>query len=155
MVILDELDALDSFTFGDDELAEFENEGVKDKRVAVLKAFFRRYNSPLYEYAEFIVSVSDENQLDHRLIPAIAMKESTACKFIPDNSHNCWGWGIYGNTITRFDSYEESISTVARGLKTYYIDQGYTTPEQIMQKYNPSSDGSWANGVNHVFGLLE
>ncbi|MCA9372272.1 hypothetical protein KC726_05250 [Candidatus Woesebacteria bacterium] len=155
MVILDELDQLNNFTFTDEELAEYEQEGIKDKRIAVLKAFFRRYDSPLYDYATLIVQESDKNDLDHRLIPAIAMKESTACKFIPKNSYNCWGWGIYGNQITRFRSYEEAIETIAAGLKKHYVDKGYVTPEQIMMKYNPNSDGSWAQGVNHVLGVLE
>lgn len=121
----------------------------KDKRVAVLKAFFRKYDSPLYDHADFIVKISDEYGLDYRLLPAISMQESGACKVIPHGSHNCWGWGIYGNTVTRFSSYPEAIETVSRGLKKYYIDEGLTTPEQIMSKYNPSSNGSWSFGVNY------
>ncbi len=128
---------------------------VKDKRVAILKAFFRRHDSPLYDHAEFIVKVSDEYGLDYRLLPAISMQESGACRVIPHNSHNCWGWGIYGNTVTRFSSYPESIETVARGLKLYYIDKGLVTPEEIMRKYNPSSNGSWAFGVNTFIDVLE
>lgn len=128
---------------------------VKDKRVAILKAFFRRHDSPLYDQAEFVVKVSDEYGLDYRLLPAISMQESGACKVIPHNSYNCWGWGIYGNKVTRFSSYPESIETVARGLKTYYIDKGLRTPEEIMRKYNPSSNGSWAFGVNTFINVLE
>lgn len=128
---------------------------IKDKRVAILKAFFRRHDSPLYEHAEFVVKVSDDNGLDYRLIPAISMQESGACKVIPVNSYNCWGWGIYGNTITRFSSYPEALDTVARGLKKYYIDKGLRTPEEIMRKYNPSSNGSWAFGVNTFINVLE
>ncbi len=128
---------------------------VKDKRVAILKAFFRRHDSPLYEHAEYVVKVSDDNGLDYRLIPAISMQESGACKVIPINSYNCWGWGIYGNTVTRFSSYPEALDTVARGLKKYYIDKGLRTPEEIMRKYNPSSNGSWAFGVNTFIDVLE
>ena len=128
---------------------------IKDKRVAILKAFFRRHDSPLYEHAEYVVKVSDDNGLDYRLIPAISMQESGACKVIPVNSYNCWGWGIYGNTITRFSSYPEALDNVARGLKKEYIDKGLTTPEDIMRKYNPSSNGSWAFGVNTFINVLE
>lgn len=130
--------------------AEFSN-----IRAANLKSFFRKYSSPLYDHAELIVKTSDDNGLDYRLIPAIAMQESTLCKFIPPNSHNCWGWGIYGNKVTRFASYEEAIQTVAAGLKRNYIDKGRTTPSEIMAAYTPSSNGSWANGVNTVLRLLE
>lgn len=134
---------------------DFSQSKDKDKRVALLKAFFRRHESPLYDHAEYVVKVSDQYGLDFRLLPAISMQESGACKVIPINSYNCWGWGIYGTTVTRFSSYPEALETVARGLKLYYIDKGLTTTEEIMSKYNPSSNGSWAFGVNTFIKVLE
>ncbi len=128
---------------------------VKDGRVANLKAFFRKYNSPLYDHAEKIVEVSDRYQFDYRLIPAIAMQESNLCKYIPENSYNCWGWGIYGDQVLRFKNYDEAIEIVAKGLKTHYIDKGLVTASQIMKKYTPSSNGSWAFGVNTFLKALE
>lgn len=153
--ILNEIDA--SYEFDQ----SFANEGVTaevklgDARVANLKRFFRKYNSPLYDDAEFIVTTADKYEFDYRLLPAIAMQESGLCRVIPNNSYNCWGWGIYGTTVTRFDSYQDAIMTVSKGIKTYYIDKGLTTTEQIMAKYTPSSNGSWANGVNTFIRALE
>ncbi len=132
--------------------AEFE---VVDGRTANLKNFFRKYNSPLYDYAGVIVAVSDKYQFDYRLLPAIAMQESNLCKYIPEDSHNCWGWGIYGTTVTKFDSYNEAIETVAKGIKNHYIDKGLVTASSIMEKYTPSSNGSWAHGVNTFLQMLE
>lgn len=126
-----------------------------DGRVANLKNFFRKYNSPLYDYAEKIVTVSDKYGFDYRLLPAIAMQESTLCKYIPENSYNCWGFGIYGDQVLRFSSYDEAIETVAAAIKKDYLDKGLITPEMVMRKYTPSSPGSWARGVNFTFGLLE
>jgi hypothetical protein len=83
------------------------------------------------------------------------MQESGVCRVIPHNSYNCWGWGIYGNTITRFSSYEEAIDTVAAGLKKNYIDKGLITASAIMAKYTPSSNGSWAHGVNTFLKVIE
>jgi hypothetical protein len=133
-------------------LTEFK---TADIRVANLKYFFRRYDSVLYDKAEFIVKMADQYKLDYRLIPAIAMQESGLCKHIYEGSHNCWGWGIYGDRVTRFDSYEEAIETISRGLKKNYIDKGLTTPEDIMRKYTPPSTGSWAFGVNFFLKLIE
>jgi hypothetical protein len=129
--------------------------GLADNRVANLKAFFRKYNSPLYDYAEKIVEVSDRYHFDYRLLPAIAMQESNLCHKIPPNSYNCWGWGIYGETVTKFSSYEEAIEVVAEGIKKHYLDKGLVTASQIMKKYTPSSPGSWARGVNFFLHLLE
>lgn len=128
---------------------------VADGRAANLKSFFRKHNSPLYDKAEFIVEISDKYKLDYRLLPAIAMQESGVCRVIPNDSYNCWGWGIYGSTITRFTSYEEAIETVAKGLKKNYIDNGLVTASAIMAKYTPSSNGSWAHGVNTFLEALE
>lgn len=123
-----------------------------DKRVALLKIVFRKYDSDLYDLSEFIVKTSDTVGLDYRIIPSIAMHESGGCKHIPVNSYNCWGYGIYGNKVTRFANYEEAITTVAKGLKKNYIDKGLTTPETIMRKYTPPSDGSWAKAVTFFLG---
>jgi len=128
---------------------------VGDSRAANLKIFFRKYNSDLYDYADLIVQTSDKYTFDYRLLPAIAMQESNLCKYIPDNSHNCWGWGIYGDTVTKFDSYDEAITTVAEGIKKHYIDKGLVTASMIMSKYTPSSNGSWAHGVNTFLRVLE
>lgn len=128
---------------------------TSDARVANLKVFFRKYGSPLYDYSELIVNVSDSYGFDYRLLPAIAMQESTLCKFIPPESHNCWGWGIYGDNVIRFTGYEDAIETVALGLKNEYLDRGLITASMIMEKYTPSSRGSWAYGVNTFLKALE
>ncbi len=154
-IILEELDNIKIDTTSIETAEYFIDDVDKDKRVAVLKAFFRKHDSPLYEHADYVVKVADEYGLDYRLLPAISMQESGACKVIPNNSHNCWGWGIYGGKVTRFASYPEAIETVSRGIKKYYIDEGLTTTEQIMSKYNPSSTGSWSFGVNYFLNGLE
>jgi hypothetical protein len=129
--------------------------GLADNRVANLKAFFRKYNSPLYNHAEKIVEVSDRYRFDYRLLPAIAMQESNLCQKIPPDSFNCWGWGIYGDIVTRFSSYDEAIEVIAAGIKKNYLDKGLVTASQIMRKYTPSSQGSWAYGVNTFLRILE
>ena len=143
------------------ELSEYRGNGyvaettVSDGRVANLKAFFRKYNSPLYDHAKKIVEESDRYKFDYRLLAAIAMQESTLCKKIPHDSYNCWGWGIYGDLVTRFTSYDEGIEVVSKGIKKEYIDKGLVTASSIMKKYTPSSNGSWARGVNTVLKWME
>lgn len=128
---------------------------LSDARASNLKAFFRKYYSPLYDYADLIVQQSDKNGFDYRLLPAIAMQESNLCLKIPSDSYNCWGWGIYGDNVTRFASYDEGIKVVAQGLKNDYLDKGYITASKIMEKYTPSSPGSWAFAVNKFLKDLE
>lgn len=127
----------------------------KDARLEMVRQFFSRYNSPLEPYAKDVIEAADLYGLDFRLIPAIAMQESTLCKKIPKGSHNCWGFGIYGGKVTRFENYPAAIHTVTKTLALKYKKDGLHTPEEIMQRYTPSSNGSWAEGVNTVINNLK
>ncbi|OGG13329.1 hypothetical protein A2773_00845 [Candidatus Gottesmanbacteria bacterium RIFCSPHIGHO2_01_FULL_39_10] len=121
---------------------------AEDARPALLEHFFARYGSDLYPYASYIVDVSDKYSLDYALIPAMAMQESELCKKIPEDSHNCWGYGIYGDKVVNFASYEEGIERVAKTLKEKYIEDSLTNPDLIMSRWTPSSNGSWSFAVN-------
>jgi hypothetical protein len=126
-----------------------------DARSEMVRQFFEKYKSPLEPYADEVVNQADAYNLDFRLIPAIAMQESNLCKRIPAGSHNCWGFGIYGSKITRFEDYPTAIETVTKTLATKYKENGLDTPELIMQRYTPSSNGSWAHGVNYFLDQLQ
>lgn len=129
-----------------------------DARVTAVESFLSFYKSPLLPFAAEIVATADKYNMDYRLIPAIAMEESTLCKNLPakyKNTHNCWGFGIYGKNVTSFDSYSEAIDTITKTLATKYKAAGLETPEEIMSKYNPvSSNGSWAGGVTSFMDKL-
>lgn len=129
--------------------------GSTDARSEMVRQFFEKYDSPLEPYANVVVNKADEYGLDFRLIPAIAMQESNLCKRMPAGSHNCWGFGIYGSTITRFADYPSAIEAVTKTLATKYKENGLDTPERIMTRYTPSSNGSWAHGVNYFLDQLQ
>lgn len=126
-----------------------------DARVGLLKSYLYARNSPLANSAEFIVKTSERYDLDYRLTTAIAQKESGLCRVIPEGSNNCWGWGIHSKGVIKFDTYEEGIETVSRGLKEFYIDQGYITVEDIMVKYANPSSTTWAEGVLRYMDQIE
>ncbi len=119
-----------------------------DARPQIVKQYLERYNSPLVPYAEFIVETADKYSIDFRLVTAIAQQESNLCKIIPVDSYNCWGWGIHSKGTLGFESFSEGIETVSYGLREEYLNKGYSTIEEIMSKYTPLSNGSWANGVS-------
>ncbi|MBI2029381.1 glucosaminidase domain-containing protein [Candidatus Gottesmanbacteria bacterium] len=120
-----------------------------DARPEILRKFFKKYNSDLVDYSDFFVQTADTYNLDFRLLPAIAMQESNLCKKIPEDSYNCWGFGIYGDKVTKFKSYDQAIETVAKTLRAQYNDKGLLSAEEIQSKYTPTSNGSWASSVNH------
>jgi hypothetical protein len=128
---------------------------VGDARPLILENYFRHYGSDLFPHAQYMVDVSDEFGLDFRLLAAIAMQESNLCKRIPPDSFNCWGYGIYGDQVVYFSSYEEGMRRVAKTLAEDYVPRGLDTPEKIMSRYTPPSTGSWADGVNLFLDIME
>src|SRR3990167_7817231 len=86
-----------------------QEEDEADPREERLEAFLESYHSPLAEHSGFLIRIADTYGLDYRLLPSIAGAESTFCKFIPDYSYNCFGWGIYGGKVTRFPNYKLAI----------------------------------------------
>jgi hypothetical protein len=127
---------------------------AQDARVSMIKDFFKKYKSDLLPYAQNIVAAADKYDLDYRLVPAIAMQESNLCKKAPKGSYNCWGFGMYGKKVLKFDNYAQAINTVTKTLATQYKGQGLATAEQIMTKYTPSNNGAWAISVNHFMDQL-
>jgi hypothetical protein len=123
----------------------------EDARPEIVANFLKRHNAPLKPYDEYgrkLVAIADKYGVDFRLLPAIAMQESNLCKTIPPGSYNCLGFGIHSRGTLTFESYEANFERATRELKANYIDQGRSTPEEIMKKYTPSSNGSWADSVN-------
>lgn len=127
---------------------------IADSRVEIIRQYLKRYNSPLEPYAEEIVEAADQYGLDYRLITAIAQQESNLCKRIPPNTYNCWGWGIHSQGTLGFESFSEGIWTVTKGVKQNYVDEGFETVEDIMSRYTPLSNGSWANGVREFMSQM-
>ena len=126
-----------------------------DARPEIIKNYLLRYKSPLVSFAGYIVQAADEFNIDYRLTTAIAQQESNLCKIIPPNTYNCWGWGIHSEGTLGFSSYEEGIRAVTMGLAKNYIALGLDTPEKIMSKYTPLSNGSWAKGVEQFLNEME
>jgi len=121
----------------------------------IIKKYLEKYNSPLLPHADALIVISRKYDIDPRLLIAIAQQESNLCKKIPDDSHNCWGWGIHSQGTLKFDNYPQAIEAVSKGLSERYFGQGLDTPEEIMDVYTPLSQGSWAKGVQQFLDEME
>jgi hypothetical protein len=150
--------ALQMQSTGSNTLSEIESASytIRRENIRKLESFFAKNESPLYPYARFIVEQAHMYGVDYRLIPAIAMNESTLCKNIHENSYNCWGWGIYGDKVTRFESYEDAIHTITKGIREQYYDRGMSSPSSIMRAYTPNSpNGVWATKIEWVYRQID
>jgi len=110
-------------------------------QAAAIDAYFEAHDMPLAGQGMKMVIEAEKNALDWRLLPAIAMRESTGGKFgCKKVKHNPFGWG---SCKIGFDSYEHAIEIVAKNLggnnprtARYYDNK---TTIQILRAYNPPS----------------
>lgn len=124
-----------------------------DMRVQVLKEYLTLRNSPMANNAEDFVREADANDLDWKLVAAIAGLESSFGKHMPHNSYNAWGWGVYGDNVIRFESFADGIAVLSKGLRERYIDRGATTIPAIGRIY--ASSPTWAERVTFFLNDIE
>lgn len=128
-----------------------ETEAKADTRILRLENYLKSQGSPLASYAPKFVQEADKNQIDWRLLPAIAGIESSFGKRMIAGTHNAWGWG--GGTI-KFASWEEAIETISRALAEKYYARGLNTPEKINPVYCPPNK-TWASKVRTFMTRIE
>jgi hypothetical protein len=92
----------------------FNEEGLIEDRAQSIDSYFKRRGLPLAGFGRKMVEEAIKNDIDWRMVPAIAMRESTGGKFACKKvKYNPFGWG--GCTIG-FDSFDQAIETVSRNL---------------------------------------
>ena len=116
--------------------------------------YFAKRDMPLEGYGAKLVKVAEDNNLDWRLLPAIAVKESTGGKFACYN--NPFGWG---SCKIKFKNFDAAIETVAMNLggnnpKTEQYYKGTTTKEKL-HHYNGSVVPEYPGEVIDFMGLIE
>lgn len=127
-------------------VSDIKANAVIDSRVQILRSYLMRRNSPLAENAQDFVFYADKYNLDWKLVAAIAGVESSYGLAIPYNSYNAWGWGVYGNNVTRFVSWKEGIYTISEGIRNKYMNTwGAKNIYEIGKIYAASQ--AWPNSV--------
>lgn len=82
-----------------------------DTRFQRIKSFFKRRACPMERYAADLVAAADAHQLDWRLLPSLALVESSGGKAYKNN--NVFGWD---SCRQRFPSVQAGIHIVAERL---------------------------------------
>ena len=126
-----------------DFVASETSNGIEAQKLKAdaIDTYFKERSMPLAGMGMKMVIEADKNDLDWRLLPAIAVRESTGGKFECKKAEfNSFGWG---SCKINFNSNDEAIETVARNLggnnpKTAKHYDNKTTI-QILRAYNPPS----------------
>ena len=114
---------------------------VQKVKAQAIDAYFKARNMPLEGLGLKMVLEAEKNDFDWRLLPAIAIRESSGgkndCK---TTKYNSFGWG---SCKIGFKSNEEAIEIIAKNLggnhpktEKYYDNK---TTKQILRAYNPPS----------------
>ena len=115
-----------------------QEEVARKEKADAIDAYFAKIDAPLKGYGMKFVTEAEKNDIDWRLLPAIAMRESTGGEFACKKAtFSVFGWG---SCKINFKSIDESIEIVAKNLggnnpNTDHHYAGKTT-EQILRKYN-------------------
>lgn len=129
-------------------------EQKQDNRIKILRDFLKEQDSPLAGYAEVFVENADKYNLDWRLVAAISGTESSFGIHYPYGTYNGWGWGIYGNNMHYFTSWEDGIETISKGLRERYMDKwGATNVYEIGRFYAASP--FWAAHTIHFMNEID
>lgn len=127
---------------------------IVDHRSQMLREYLETHDSPLASEADAFVSIADKYELDWKLLASIAGLESSYGKRLPYNSHNAWGWGYNNGTVKHFDTWEDAIEEISKGLRERYLrDIEYSDPYIIGPTYAASP--TWAQRVTYIMGSIE
>lgn len=125
----------------DAKAIEAKEQEKREARAEAIDAYFKSKGMPLDGTGMKMVLEAEVNELDWRLVPAIAIRESTGGKFECKRvKNNPFGWG---SCKIGFESNGHAIETVARNLggnnpNTRYHYANKDT-RQILRAYNPPS----------------
>ncbi len=114
---------------------------ARQAKARAIDDYFKEYDMPLHGMGEKMVLEAEKNGIDWRLLPAIAVIESTGGKFACKGAtHSFFGWG---SCKINFKSKEQAIEIVAMNLggNNPNTDHHYAgkTVKEILEAYNPPS----------------
>lgn len=105
--------------------------------------------TPLEEAADYCHKSAVYFGVDPQITAGIANAESSFRRF-PANSYNPFGWGnTNGTNGVMWSSWKEACDSWHLKFRTFYLEQGFTTPEKIAQKYVGVANrrAQWVNNV--------
>ncbi len=118
----------------------------EDPRILSLRRFFQRHNSPVQHLSEVFIKEADNNNLDWRLLPGLALVES-------GGGQHCQKFNLFGwmNGKAAFTSFTDGIRQVAWFLSNshYYRNKSV---DRVLLTYNP--DPTYRAKVLSVMAMI-
>jgi hypothetical protein len=132
----------------------FNQEALLAIRARKIDLYFQRRGLPLAGYGEKMVEESIKNDLDWRIIPAIAMRESTgglhACR---GAKFNPFGWG---SCKIDFKSYDDAIEIIAKNLGgNNHVTASYYNDVELMDMLENYNGGAVPEYPEQVLAIMK
>ncbi|MBU0660923.1 hypothetical protein KKG22_01945 [Patescibacteria group bacterium] len=125
-----------------------------DTRAARVDAYFAKRNMPLEGYGAQFIETADKYNMDWRLLPAIAVRESSGGKNLMNN--NPFGWG---SAKIPFEDFNHAIDIVGMHLSgNHEATARYYKDKDVYDKlysYNGTVLPSYPNEVIAIMDLFE
>lgn len=134
------------------EAAEIQESTVFEKRTQAIDRYFGERSMPLKGYGALMVEVAEKYDIDWRLLPAIAVRESSGGKYACD--HNPFGWA---SCKIDFRNIEEAIDVVGWNLgghnprTSHYYEGGH---EEKLISYNGTIIHSYPREVLNIMDRI-
>lgn len=135
------------------------NSDVRKDSGATANSLNGKLRGKLSGYGDDYVEAGKKYGIDPAFLASVSMQETGNGNVVTGN--NVGGMmKSNGSGLMSFGSMSEGINAMASNLKTGYIDQGLTTPEEIQKKYAPEGAGNdpnnlnsnWLSGVTSFYG---
>ena len=128
---------------------------LREEKAKMIDTYFKERSMPLYGTGKTFVLVAEKYGLDYRLLPAIAVRESSGGKAACGN--NPFGWGSC--KLHNFVSYEQAIEALGKNLgganiKTSRYYAGKTTKEKLYY-YNGTVVPTYPDEVIAIMDKIE
>ena len=130
-------------------------EDLRDQKAAAIDGFFKNRSMPMEGTGKTFVLVAEKYGLDWRLLPAIAVRESSGGK--QACGHNPFGWGSC--KLHNFVSYEAAIESLGKNLgganpntSAYYAGK---STQQKLYFYNGTVLPEYPDEVVEIMKMIE
>ena len=123
---------------------------TSDYRAHVLREYFKKYNSPLVDFAQEFVNACNKYQApkDCTTLAAIAYVETKLCTLgFAAQQKNCWGFGGSGHNRITFNTYNEAIDYITKTLVSGYGNYYLQNPRLMQYTYCGITCNKWGSGV--------
>ena len=134
---------------------EISVDDLRAQKANAIDSYFKSRSMPLEGTGMTFVLVAEKYGLDWRLLPAIAVRESSGGKAAC--GHNPFGWGSC--KLHNFSSYEQAIEALGKNLgganpktATYYA--GKSTSEKL-HNYNGTVVPTYGDEVAQIMKMIE